>query len=104
MSKQVTLTAGSLKVLTSLAPEHIDRVIITCKGTEPKYFYPLAQTLGGYNIQELFIVANALRGANISEQALRDYKEAFELGYSTAYNECQISIQASIDKMFEGLR
>lgn len=109
MSKQVTLTNVTktdkgLLVRTTLASEDITKVVVTCKGLGCKEFYPLGNTIKGYETRELFLLAEILRGNNISPELLRDFNKAYMDGYQRAYSECQESIKRSIDNMFEGLR
>lgn len=107
MSKQVTLTnvtetEKGLLVRTTLASEEITKVVVTCKGLGIKEFYPLGNNIKAYEAKELFLLAEILRGKQISPKLLQDFNKAYMDGYQRAYCECQKSIKESIDRLFNG--
>jgi hypothetical protein len=107
MSKQVTYYTNSyfersLIVRTTYNAEPIDKVIIACKGTVAKEFYPQDKLIAGYSARDLALTAQILRELKASPLDLKNFTEAFELGYKKAYEECKLAIEDSINKMFEG--
>ena len=109
MSKLVTLVDISpvnkgLLVRTTLASEPIDKVIVTCKGTEPKQFFPQSRCeIYGYSLEELKITALLLRQHNIDELDLKNLAEIFRLGYNKAIRDTNKSIEQAVTKFFKDL-
>ena len=109
MSKLVTLVDISpvnkgLLVRTTLASEPIDKVIVTCKGAEPKQFFPQSRCeIYGYSLEELKITALLLRQHNINELDLKNLAEIFRLGYNKAIRDTNKSIEQAVTKFVKDL-
>ena len=109
MSKLVTLVDISpvnkgLLVRTTLASEPIDKVIVTCKGAEPKQFFPQSRCeIYGYSLEELKITALILRQHNINELDLKNLAEIFRLGYNKAIRDTNKSIEQAVTKFVKDL-
>lgn len=109
MSKQVTLTnvtetEKGLLVRTTLASEDITKVVVTCKGAEPKSFYSQSRCeIYGYSLEELKITALLLRQHNIDELDLKNLTESFRLGYNKAIRDTGKSIERAVNNFVKDL-
>ena len=109
MSKQVYLVDVTpvnkgLLVRTTLASEPIDKVIVTCKGAEPKQFFPQSRCeIYGYSLEELKITALLLRQHNINELDLKSLTESFRLGYNKAIRDTSKGIERAVSNFVKDL-